>query len=325
MTYKVWVGVDLFPEVEQALAGAEIVGPCCDPTPMDSVEGLHGAVGAVVGPLFPGIAETFDEFPNLIVAARCGAGYDSVDVDAATARGICVINTPDSNTESTAVYTIGMMINAVRRIKLGNQRASAGLWLPLPEILTFDLNGSTLGIVGLGRIGARVAEISHVLGMRVIAYDPYIDEGRAVSFRTRLVPDLDTLLAQADVVTLHVPLNSETRGMIGARELALMKPGAVLVNCARGPVLVESALVEALESGKLSAAALDVWDPEPPVLDNPLLHMDNVIATPHMAAKTREGQVRSRASAARQVMMVLNGQRPPGLVNPEVWDKRRQR
>jgi phosphoglycerate dehydrogenase-like enzyme len=160
--------------------------------------------------------------------------------------------------------------------------------------------------------------------MRVIAYDPYISGGRAVSFRVELAPDLETLLTQADVVTLHVPLNDETRGMIGEPELAQMKPGAVLVNCARGPVTVESALVGALENGTLSALALDVWDPEPPSADNPLLHMDNVIATPHMAAKTLEGQTRSRTSAARQVMMVLNDQRPPGLVNPAVWEKRRQ-
>ncbi|MAS34529.1 MAG: hypothetical protein CL610_11010 [Anaerolineaceae bacterium] len=321
---KVWVGVNMPPEALAILdAEDEIIGPLSDPTPLDSIDGLEDADAAIICPGFPGVGSVFERFPRLKVVARSGAGYDNVNVPEATANGICVLRTPDSNTETTAVYSISMMLNAMRRIKMGNNLLSAGQWLPLPELNTFDVNGSTLGIVGLGRIGGRVAEIAHVLGMRVIAYDPYIDEGRAISLRTQLVPDLNSLLAQSDVVTLHVPLTEETRGMMDTPQISQMKDGAVLVNCARGPVLVEAALVEALRSEKLSAAALDVWDPEPPAPDNPLLHMDNVVATPHMATKTYECQSRSRSSAARQVLMVLKGQQPSGLVNPEVWDKRR--
>ena len=324
---KVWVGVQMFSNAWDALgeANIEVIGPRNDPEPLHSVDSLAEADAAIGGPMFPGTEETFAGAPKLRVVARAGAGYDNIDVEAATRHGICVVNTPDANTESTAVYTIGMMINAVRYIKRGNQRLNEGQWLPLPEIMAFDLNGSTLGIIGLGRIGGRVAEIAHVLGMRVVVYDPYISEGRATSFRAQLLNSLDDLLAQADVVTLHVPLSDETRGMIGSQELAQMQPGAVLVNCSRGPVLVESALVAALQSGRLAAAALDVWHPEPPAPDNPLLHMDNVIATPHMAARTHQGQQRSRVSAVHQVVMALQGQRPPGLVNSEVWERYLQR
>lgn len=322
--YKVWVGVNMPPDVIAYLEKeVEVIGPLSDPTPLDWIGGLEEADAAIVCPGFPGVAAVYEAHPRLKVVARSGAGYDNLNVPAATASGICILRTPDSNTETTAVYSISVMLNAVRRIKMGNELLSAGKWLPLPELNTFDINGSTLGIVGLGRIGARVSEIAHVLGMEVIAYDPYIDEGRAISFRVTLVPTLEELLRQSDVVTLHVPLTDETRGMMGAEQFAQMKPGAVFVNCARGPVMVESALVEALQSGHLAGAALDVWNPEPPAPDNPLLHMPNVVATPHMATKTNECQYRSRSSAAQQVVMALNGRIPSGLVNPEVWASRR--
>lgn len=322
--HKVWVGVNMPPDVIASLEKeVEVIGPLSDPTPLDWIGGLEEADAAIVCPGFPGVAAVFEAHPRLKVVARSGAGYDNLSVPAANASGICVLRTPDSNTETTAVYSISMMLNAVRRIKMGNELLSAGQWLPLPELNTFDINGSTLGIVGLGRIGGRVSEIAHVLGMHVTAYDPYIDEGRAVSLRTTLVPTLDDLLRQADVVTLHVPLTDETRGMMGAEQFARMKTGAVFVNCARGPVMVEAALIEALRSGKLAGAALDVWDPEPPAPDNPLLHMPNVIATPHMATKTHECQYRSRSSAGQQTVMALKGQIPSGLVNPEVWTRRR--
>lgn len=322
--YKVWIGVNMPPDVIAALEKeVEVIGPLSDPTPLDWIGGLEEADAAIVCPGFPGVAAVFEAHPRLKVVARSGAGYDNINIQAANACGICVLRTPDSNTETTAVYSISMMLNAVRRIKMGNELLSAGKWLPLLELNTFDIHGSTLGIVGLGRIGARVAEIAHVLGMQVIAYDPYIDEGRAISFRTTLVPTLADLLWQSDVVTLHVPLTEETRGMMGAEQFAQMKSGAVFVNCARGPVMVEAALVEALQSGKLAGAALDVWNPEPPAPDNPLLHMPNVVATPHMATKTYECQYRSRSSAAQQAVMALNGRIPSGLVNPEVWTQRR--
>jgi D-3-phosphoglycerate dehydrogenase len=322
----VWLGVNMPPAALAWLEdNAEVIGPRDDPTPPELYDGLDDAIAGIVGPLFPGTHAAFAQLPHLRVVARSGAGYDNIDVAAATAHGLCVLRTPDANTETTAVFTIGMMLSAVRRLKMGNQLLAAGHWLPLPELTTFDLNGNTLGIVGLGRIGARVAEIANVLGLHVLAYDPYISEGRATSFRTRLVPELKMLLNEADIVTLHVPLTDETRKMIGPAELAQMKRGAILVNCARGPVLDEPALAEALNSGHLAGAALDVWDPEPPALDNPLLHMDNVIATPHIASKTQEGQFRSRISAAKQTILALKGQKPPGLVNPEVWDVRRGR
>jgi len=322
--FKVWVGVSMADSILEMLRReVEILGPQDEPAPPNSVNGIETADAAIINALFPATDVLFRQYPNLRSVARPGAGYDNVDVPGATAQGVCVLRTPDAHSDTTAVFTITLMLNAIRRVKRGNAYLSEGQWLPLPGLDSMDINGATLGIIGLGRIGARVAEIALVLGMRVIAYDPYIAQGRALAARTELIPDLDTLLRESDVVTLHVPLTDETRGMIDAAAIAKMKDGAVLVNCARGPVVVESALIDALQSEKLSAAALDVWNPEPPAPDNPLLQMDNVIATPHVASRTYGSQYRSRLSAVQQTLQVLKGEQPLGLVNTEVWAKRR--
>jgi D-3-phosphoglycerate dehydrogenase len=169
-----------------------------------------------------------------------------------------------------------------------------------------------------------VAEVACVLGMKVVAFDPFISPERAAEIGVELAPDLFAVLRAADVLSLHTPLTEQTRGMIGAAEIAQLKRGAIIINVSRGPVMDESALLEALQSGHLAGAGLDVWNPEPPAPDNPLLQMDNVIATPHIAGVTHETRLRSNPVAAEQIVMVLRGHRPPHLVNPDVWEKRKE-
>lgn len=317
--FTIWCDVDM-PEAIRGQAGdcvwrfAPVEG---------SLDGLEGAQVAVVGTLFTGSAALFERYPHLLAVGRPGNGYDNIDLEAATAAGVCVLNTPDGNSEATAVFTIGLIINAARRIRQADQHLRAGGGLGARHLQGMDLNGRVLGIVGLGRIGSRVAEIAHTLGLRVLAYDPYIEEGYATARRVTLMETLPELLAAADIVTLHVPLTPETRGMMNAATFAQMKPGALLVNAARGPVVVEADLADALTSGHLGGAALDVWDPEPPRPDNPLLAMDNLLATPHIAASADQGRERSRRSLARQIGMLQRGEQPYGLVNKAVWPTRR--
>jgi D-3-phosphoglycerate dehydrogenase len=323
--FKVWMDVPLH---ESGLTifeegGVQIIGYAVNPNPDQPLAEIEGADAALVGSLFPGTGETFDCMPGLKVIGRIGIGVDNVDVPAATERGICVINTPDAPTESTATFAITLMLNVARKVKLADKVICGGTWERW-NLMGMELAGKTLGLAGLGRIGARVAEVACVLGMKVVAFDPFISPERAAEIGVELAPDLFAVLRAADVLSLHTPLTEQTRGMIGAAEIAQLKQGAIIINVSRGPVMDESALLEALQSGHLAGAGLDVWNPEPPAPDNPLLQMDNVIATPHIAGVTHETRLRSNPVAAEQIVMVLRGHRPPHLVNPDVWEKRKE-
>jgi D-3-phosphoglycerate dehydrogenase len=264
--------------------------------------------------------------PQLRVVSRAGIGVDRIDSDAATARGILVVNTPDAPTESTAEHAVALMLSLCKEVMLGDRRLRVGQGFPrygeLP--LGLELRGAVLGLVGLGRIGGRVAEIARVLGMRVMAYDPYISAERAQQFGVELVPSLEELLPRANIVSLHSPSTPQTYHIINAKTLALMQRGSYLINVARGALVDEDALVDALRSGHLVGAALDVFDPEPPLNDNPLFSLPNVICTPHIASYTTAGVRRMQVMASEQVAMALKGERPTSLVNPDVWEKRRQ-
>ncbi|MCD6290158.1 MAG: hydroxyacid dehydrogenase, partial [Anaerolineae bacterium] len=218
-----------------------------------------------------------------------------------------------------------LILALAKRIAAGD-RSLRGADIPRSRLLGTEARDRVLGIVGLGRIGRRVAEIcAWGLRMRVIAYDPYVDRAQADALGVTVVESLDALLEQADFVTLHVALTPETRHLIGERELRHMKPGAYLINASRGPVVDEAALIRALEDGHLAGAALDVFDPEPPSPDNPLLHLDNVVATPHTGSFTDSGVKAMSEGAVRQVLQVLRGERPPFLLNPEAWPGRAAR
>ena len=265
-----------------------------------------------------------DRAPALKVIARTGVGYDNISVPDATARGICVCYTPDAPTISTAEHAVALMLAAAKQLKRYNRAMVAQ---PMADHISsyygLELYGRRLGLVGLGRIGARVAKVALALGMSVTAYDPFVTSARAAELDVELAPTLEALLSEADVVSLHVPASPETRHMINAERLALMKPGAYLINAARGALVDEAALLHALESGRLSGAGLDVFDCEPPPADHPLLSRDDVIATPHLAGPSPAGRQRMWEGAISQALQVLRNERPVHLLNPDVWSVRR--
>src|SRR5512136_1042625 len=242
--------------------------------------GQYDAVITRSGTSMP--AETFEAAKKLKVAGRAGVGMDSVDIDAATLRGVLVMNTPEANTLAAVELTLTLLLAVCRQLPLASASVKNGEWTRVKFVGT-QLSEKTLGVIGLGRIGSRVATRCQAFGMNVIAYDPYIAEEVAERLHVHLVADLEELLAQADIITVHTPLTEETRGMIGAREIAQMKDRVILINCARGGIYDEQALYAALVSGKAAGAGLDVYSREPPgnePLLLKLLALDNVIATP---------------------------------------------
>jgi len=260
--------------------------------------------------------EVLAQGTQLKVVGRAGVGVDNIDVQEATARKIVVVNAPTASTVSVAELAIGHMVSLLRHLPEADLSVRAGKW----EKARFggrELFGKTLGLLGSGRIGAEVAKRAQAFGMEVIAYDPYLTRSTADGLRIRLV-DQDRLFRDADVLSVHAALTAETRGLIGASQLAKMKRDAILVNCARGEVVDEGALAEALRSGKIGGAAIDVFSKEPPV-GSPVLSAPNTVFTPHLGASTAEGQARAGAIVAEQVMKVLNGQRPDFVANPDVY------
>lgn len=259
--------------------------------------------------------------PKLTVVARAGVGVDAIDVDAATDAGIIVLNTPGANTIAATEQTFALLLSLVRKTPAAVQSLREGIWDRKPFIGT-ELFGKTLGIVGLGRIGGNVATRARAFGMHVITFDPYISAARAEAFDARLV-DLETLLRSADLVTLHVPLTNHTLGMIDAAKLALLAPHAMIVNCARGGVIVEADLLAALDAGVLAGAAIDVVAHEPPPSGGTgaqLHRHPKVFATPHLGGSTHEALERIATELAHDVARVLLGSPANAAVNAPVPD-----
>jgi D-3-phosphoglycerate dehydrogenase len=242
---------------------------------------------------------------RLKVAGRAGVGLDNVDVDAATRRGILVINAPTANILSATEHTMALLLALCRNVPAADASMRRGEWTR-SKFMGIELSDKTLGVIGLGRIGSRVAIRAQSFGMKVLAHDPYIAPAAAQRVQAELVP-LERLLAEAEFITVHTPLTDETRGMIGAPEIARMKDGVVLVNCARGGIYDEADLAAALNSGKVAAAALDVFEQEPPPEDHPLRHAKNIILTPHIGANTWEAQDRVASQTAEMVVAALKG------------------
>lgn len=228
--------------------------------------------------------------PELKVIGRAGIGVDNIDVPAATRRGIAVLNAPGANTVSAAEHTFALLLALLRHVADAAATMRAGKW-DRKAFEGRELRGKTLGVVGLGRIGQHIATVARAFGMRIVAHDPFLPEARAAELGVELLP-LDDMLRIADVVTLHLPLTDETRGLLDARRLKLLPKGAVLVNAARGGLVDEAALVEALTDGTLAGAALDVYSKEPLPADHPLRRAPHVVLTPHLAASTAEAQAR---------------------------------
>ena len=261
-------------------------------------------------------SDIIDAADKLQIIGRAGVGIDNIDVDAATRRGIIVVNSPEGNIVSTAEHTIAMLLALARRIPQADSLLHAGVWSR--ELKGFEIRHKTLGIIGLGRVGTEVAEMAKGLRLDVIAYDPMISESRAGRLGVRLV-ELETLLKTSDFITIHVPLNASTRGLIGRSQLKLVKPTAMLVNCARGGIVDEKALYEALSQNRLAGAAVDVFSQEPTQdnvpLDNILLKSDKVITTPHLSASTIEAEASVSIDIAEQVVDVLKGSPARSPVN----------
>src|SRR2546429_737421 len=257
-------------------------------------------------------APIIDAGHKLRVVGRAGVGVDNIDVSAATRRGILVVNAPRGNIVAAAEHTIALLFSLARWVPQADASVKRGEWTRA-KFLGTEIRGKTLGVIGLGNVGSEVAKRAHGVEMDVVAYDPVVSVERAELFNVALV-SLHDLLEQADFITVHVPLVDSNRNMIGASELALMKPTARLINTARGGIVDEAALCTALQSGRLAAAAADVFDQEPPGA-NPLLSLPNLIATPHIGASTLEAQASVAVDVAAEVAAVLAGDLPRFAVN----------
>lgn len=255
--------------------------------------------------------EIFDALPQLRILARCGAGYDNIDLGAAELRGIVLTYVPGASDHEVAEHAVAMLLGAARKITASDRAVRGGGW-PSSAALApmIRVHGSTLGLVGFGRIASAVAAKSQALGMRVLALDPFVEAPVFEQAGVTRVQSLTQLLAQADFVSLHVPGVPDHRALIGAGELSAMRPSAVLVNTARGSLVDTDALVQALQSGQIAGAALDVLDPEPILPGHPLLAFDNVVITPHSAAFSGKALATLRSHSLAEVFEVLAG-RPP--------------
>ncbi|MGQ9616371.1 MAG: hydroxyacid dehydrogenase [Spirochaetota bacterium] len=264
--------------------------------------------------------ELLGQSEDLWMISRTGAGVDNVDIKAATKRGVIVTSSIGLNTDSVVEHSLALILSLYKQIPLLDSEVRKGNFGIRYKNLPRDLNGKCLGVVGFGRIGFRVAELCYrMFNMRIIAYDPFLSAEirEKVKGWVSLV-SLDDLCSASDVVSIHVPLNEETRGLIGRRHLELMKPDAIIINTSRGGIIDEGALIDALQKGKISGAGLDVFDKEPPDEKNPLLSMDNVILTPHSAALTKECVLKMALSATRRVIDLFDGFVPDNVANPEV-------
>jgi len=258
--------------------------------------------------------------PRLKGLIRGGIGVDTVDVPAATDLGIVVANVPEFCTQEVAEHALALLFAVARKIALNDRSVRNGHWRGLiaTQILPIRrLSGQTLGVVGMGKIGRSMAQKAQALGMKVIGFDPYLPQDVAAATGVRLL-SLDELLRQADIVSLHVPLTPETRHLINARTLALMKPQSILINVARGPIIDEAALQVALESAHLAGAGLDVLEQEPPSPSHPLFKFENIVFTSHYASCGVESYAEMRRQVSEQAAEILRGEVPHNLVNPEV-------
>jgi D-3-phosphoglycerate dehydrogenase len=282
--------------------------------------------GIILGGVFRMGPADLDLAANLEILGRHGVGLDNVDIPAASERRIPVAYTPYGPTESTAEHALALILAVARRLAQMDQAVRSGNFQIRDrlEVLGRELDGMTLGVVGFGRIGQRLAKMCRdALHMEVRVYDPYLDSETVAEWGAVYVPDLVELARGVDVLSLHTPLARATRQLIGREVIRAMKPGAILVNTSRGPVVDEEALVEALLDGHLGGAGLDVFDPQPPSPDNPLLTLEQVVLTPHVASFTHEGRLRMGLTVVEDVLRALRGERPRYLANPEIWPRRR--
>ncbi len=288
------------------------------------LERLAGAAGLIVRSATDVDAEMIAAAPHLVVIGRAGIGVDNIDVGAATAAGVMVVNAPDANTISAAEHTMALLLAQARRVAEADASLRGGRW-ERGRLEGVELHGKTLGILGLGRIGTLVAQRASSFGMHVVAYDPFVSDDRAQRLGVELSA-LDDVLSRSDFVTIHLPRTRETEGLIDAAALAAAKPGIRIVNVARGGIVDEQALADAITAGHVAGAAIDVFATEPTTA-SPLFDLREVVVTPHLGASTREAQDKAGVSVARSVLAALRGDLVPAAVNlslgPPVTDQAR--
>jgi D-3-phosphoglycerate dehydrogenase len=295
----------------------DVVGSPSEP----GFDGLLKAAHGVTLRMTPFPAELIQAAPSLRVVSRHGVGYDTVDVEALTRRRIPLAVVNESNPATVAEHTLALMLALARHLKAYDSALRAGDFAWRLRAESVELFGKTVLLVGFGRIGREVARRCAAFSMEVLVYDPHVPTGEIARAGGSPAGGLMAALGAADFVSLHAPLGPETRSLINAQALACMKPGAILVNTARGGLIDEPALAAALAEGRLAGAGLDVFAPQPPAPDNPLLGMDNVILTPHSAGMTREGAARIGKACAQNVLDGLEGRLDPGnVVNPETLE-----
>jgi D-3-phosphoglycerate dehydrogenase len=271
-------------------------------------------------PRFRVTADFLGRNPNLLLVATFGAGYDTIDVDACTAAGVAVVNQAGGNAEGVAEHAVGMMLTLLKRIPEAHAAMRAGAVKDRGALMGRELAGRTVGIVGLGHVGTRTAQILKAFNCRVLATDPYLD-ARICAARGAEKVELRDLLAESEIVTVHCPLTGETRGMFGAAAYAAMRKGALFISTARGSIHDEAALHAALASGHLAGAGLDVWEKEPPPASHALLAHPCVIASPHTAGVTHESRERVARMAAEAFSEAAQGRLSPRLLNPAVTER----
>jgi D-3-phosphoglycerate dehydrogenase len=296
-------------------AGCEVVSNPGGTLSEDALIALVGDVDAIIAGVEPITARVVNATSRLKIIARRGVGYDTVDVAAATARGIPVTITAGVLSDAVADHTMALLLAVARRIPELDRLVKSGRW---DRVAGIDVAGKTLGLLGFGAIGRAVARRATGFGMRMLAFDTAPDVASATVLGVRLC-DMAQVLEESDFVSIHVPLAPETRGLIGEAALRRMKPTAFLINTSRGPVVDEAALLQALRGGRLAGAGLDVFVHEP-VRDRALVELPNVVATPHVASHTRETLMRMEDSCVESVLAALRGQRPAHMVNPQVYD-----
>jgi D-3-phosphoglycerate dehydrogenase / 2-oxoglutarate reductase len=258
---------------------------------------------------------------NLKVIGRHGVGVDNIDLEAADRRGIAVVNAPDSNIDSVAEHVLGMMLALAKNFVKMDREIRLGGYKLRDKITGVEIKDKTVGIIGLGNIGMAVVKKLKALDVKIIAYDPFIQPSGIMDTGIRLVNDLNKIYLESDIITVHVPLTKDTRGMIGGDEFRKMKKSAFFINTSRGQIIDETALYEALKNGEIKAAALDVFTEEPPSPGNPLFELDNILLSPHNAALTEEAIIKMATHAAQGILDYLNGKRPKYIVNPEVLER----
>jgi D-3-phosphoglycerate dehydrogenase / 2-oxoglutarate reductase len=261
--------------------------------------------------------EVIEASKKLKVIARAGVGVDNVDVQAATERGVMVINAPESTSITVAEHTMGLILALSRKIAIADSSVKQGKW-EKSRFMGIELNCKTLGVIGMGRIGSQVVTRSKAFGMETLVYDPYITKKTALELGVTVV-DLETLIKKSDVMTIHVPLTNETKHLISKEQFEMMKENAFIINCARGGIINEDDLYEALSTNKIRGAGLDVFENEPPK-DSPLLSLDNIVLTPHIAASTSEAQRDAAIIVANEIKNVFKGQAPKNVINMPVMD-----